>query len=41
MSRCIFVSVKMTNVSQRLESDNVTDNEHGVVFQCSVLLLIR
>ena len=31
----------MTNVSQRLESDNVTDNQHGVDYESSVLLLNR
>lgn len=36
-----FVLVKMTNVSQCLESDNVTDMQHGVAFESSVLLLNR
>ncbi len=33
--------VKMTNVSQRLGCDNVTDNQHGVDYESTVLLSKR
>ena len=33
--------VKMTDVSQRLECDNVTEMRHGVDFESTVLLLNR